>query len=443
LGPAKWLTPDDFDADGKFALLMNEFAAEEWNDTIETTSKINEADFESMPVLYYAVAMASLLVAVPEELRASLLTQVPFEASQFPLASDETALSVRRKATSLFSKMSDFAQSLGITAAANPASDYALWLKLRDPRDHDEALDELRSSMRDPVESLRRVNLAIKFGLKLDLLSIEREIDRRIALSGGGTPDEAFARFALVFAQKSPREAAEYIARHREQLYAHLLKGAIQVFEIELLARGALIGAAKDMLAEASEEDLGEREQQHLLRIISECETADPVSERRKLFEQTGDLRDLVNLIDLLEEQDSWRELQSFAEQLFTRTRSLEDALRLAKALNESGQYVKLFDFLSAHRDLVEQSTALNTLWAWSLFRVGRFEDATNILKELRASRDDPNDRALWANIAIASGNWNDLVDYSSGEWGNREKRTGPELLAAGQLAQAVGSPQC
>ena len=75
------------------------------------------------------------------------------------------------------------------------------------------------------------------------------------------------------------------------------------------------------------------------------------------------------------------------------------------------------------------------------LFREGRFEDATTILKELRVSRDDPNDRALWTNIAIASGNWNDLVDYSSWEWGNREKRTGPELLAAGQLAQAVGSP--
>ena len=148
------MTSDDLDADGKFALLMNEFAAEEWNHAIETAAKINDADFENMPVLYYAVAMASLLVAVPEELRASLLIQVPFEASQFPLASDETALNTRRKATSFFSKMSDFAQSLGVTAAANLASDYALWLKLRDPRDHDEALDELRSSMRDPANIL-------------------------------------------------------------------------------------------------------------------------------------------------------------------------------------------------------------------------------------------------------------------------------------------------
>jgi PDZ domain-containing secreted protein len=128
--------------------------------------------------------------------------------------------------------------------------------------------------MRDPAQSLRRLNLAIKFGIELDLASIEREIDQRTALSGKGTADEAFARLSLVFAQSSAREAAEYIAKHRDQLYEHLLKSAIQAFEIELLARGDQIGAANDMLIEASAEGLEEREQQKLRRIIAECETS-------------------------------------------------------------------------------------------------------------------------------------------------------------------------
>ena len=330
---------------------------------------------------------------------------------------------------------------MGVAATSNPASDYALWLKLRDPRDHNQGLDELRSSMRDPTQSLRRLNLAIKFGIKLDLAAIEKEIDQRTALSGKGTADEAFARLSLVFAQSSAREAAEYIAKHRDQLYEHLMKSVIQSFEIELLARAGQIGAANDMLAEASAEGLGEREQQNLCRIIAECETADPTSERRRLFERSGDLRDLVNLANFLEEQGSWRELYPFAEQLFSRTRSLEDGLRVARALNESAQYAKLFSFLSAHRDLVAQSISLKTLWAWSLFREGQFADALAVLKELAAARDDPNDRALLVNIAIASGNWDDLIDHSSNEWDNREKRAGSELLAAGQLAQAAGGP--
>ena len=241
------------------------------------------------------------------------------------MASDEAALSARRKATSLFWKALDFVQSMGVAATwTNSASDYALWLKLRDSRDHNQGLDELRSSMRDPTQSLRRLNLAIKFGIKLDLAAIEKEIDQRTALSGKGTADEAFARLPCHSAQSSAREAAEYIAKHRDQLYEHLLESVIQSFEIELLARAGQIGAANDMLAKASAEGLGVREQQNLCRIIAECETADPTSERRRSFEQSGDLRDLVNLANFLEEQGSWRELYPFAEQLFSRTRSLE-----------------------------------------------------------------------------------------------------------------------
>jgi hypothetical protein len=62
-------------------------------------------------------------------------------------------------------------------------------------------------------------------------------------------------------------------------------------------------------------------------------------------------------------------------------------------------------------------------------------------LKELAAAQDDANDRTLRVNIAIASGDWDDLVDHSSNEWKKRECRSGAELLAAAQLAQAVSGP--
>lgn len=95
---------DDFDAEGKFVYLMAALGAEEWQRAIEAASEITEEDFKDTPVLYHAVAMASLIQAAPEELRASLITQVPFEAGQFPLASDEAALGARRNAASLSRK---------------------------------------------------------------------------------------------------------------------------------------------------------------------------------------------------------------------------------------------------------------------------------------------------------------------------------------------------
>jgi hypothetical protein len=202
-----------------------------------------------------------------------------------------------------------------------------------------------------------------------------------------------------------------------------------------------MIGAANDAFASASADGLGKIEQQRLRQILAECAGADPAAERKRLFEQTGDLRDLVNLANFLESQGSWRELCSFAEQLFAWTRALEDGLRLVKALNESGQYKELFSFLSAHENLVGQSESLMTLWAWSLYREGLYAESSTTLRELAAKRDDANDRQLRVNVAIASGNWDDLIDHTNNEWNKREGRTGAELLTAGQLAQAVGGP--
>jgi pimeloyl-ACP methyl ester carboxylesterase len=435
------LKMEDFDSDGKFALIMNELSVGDWLDAIEHAAKITEEDFQNAPVLSHAVAMAYLIQAVPEDFRPLVLMQVPFVACAFPLASNAAALQARREAAALFSKTSDMAQSFGAETAANTAADYALWLQLRDPQEGEKGLEALRSSMRDPAQSLRRVNLALQFGIKLDISSIEKEIDRRVALSGKGTADEAFARFSLAFAQGSPKAAADYIAKHRIQLYEHLEKPAIQTIEIELLARSGQIGAANEKLTADVAEGLGQREEQRLRRIISESEGADPASERRRLFDQTNDLHDLGNLVDLLEEQKSWQELCQFAEILFARTRSLEDGFRFAKALNESEQYTRLFEFLSQNIDLISQSVGLKTMWAWTLYREGRFEDASVILEELIDARDDENDRALRINVAIASGNWDELVEFTTDEWNYRDRRAAEELLKAGQLAKAVSAP--
>ena len=80
-------------------------------------------------------------------------------------------------------------------------------------------------------------------------------------------------------------------------------------------------------------------------------------------------------------------------------------------------------------------------MWAWTLYREGRFEDASIVLKELIDARNDENDRALRISLAIASGNWDELVTFTADEWNQRERRTAAELLKAGQLAQAVVAP--
>jgi hypothetical protein len=435
------LTLDSFDSEGKFFHIANELAAEKWREAADHASQVTDADMTETPVLHHIVGMACLMQAVPVELRSTVLSQIPFDVASFPLAADPVALALRRRAIREFKEVSAFALRVGATAASNPASDLVLWLKLRDPQAHDEGMEELRESMRNPEQSLRRLSFALQFGLKLDLATIEREIDRRVALSGRGTVDEAVARFALAFMQGDPKGTAEYIARHRGQLYEHLHKSAVQTIEIEMLARAGQIGTAKERLAEAVGDGLGGNEQQHLSRIIAEADGGDPAAERKRQYEKTSHLSDLGNLVVLLEQQESWQELLPFAERLFGLTHALEDAFRVAKALNETGRYDELLQFLQQNSALVEQAAGLKTMLAWSLYRHGRFGEASPLLRELAATRDDANDRALRVNLAIASGNWDELIEHSNSEWYHRDERMAAELLMAGQIAQAVGGP--
>ena len=435
------LTLDSLDSEGKFFHIANELAAGKWQDAADHASQVTDADITETPVLHNAVGMACLMRAVPVELRSTILSQIPFDLASFPLAADPEALAFRRQAMKAFELVSAFALKMGVAAASNAASDLTLWLKLRDPQARDEGMEELRESLRDPEQSLRRLPFALQFGLKLDLATLEKEIDRRVALSGRGTVDEAFARFALAFTQGDPKGAAEYIARHRGQLYEHLHKTAVQMIEIEMLARAGQIETAKERLAEALADGLGGNEQQHLSRIIAEAEGADPAAERKKHYEKTGRLNDLGNLVILLEQQESWQELLPFAERLFGITHALEDAFRVAKVLNETGRYEELLQFLEQNSDLVEQAAGLKTMMAWSLYRHGRFDEASSLLRELVATREDANDRKLRVNLAIASGKWDELIEHSTGEWNKRDERTAAELLIAGQIAYAVGGP--
>lgn len=435
------LDEGSFDTDGKFAYAFAALATENWDLLFRIARNITEEDTTENAAIMHLLAMTKLLSTVPVEMRRLVASQVPVEAAEFRLASEPADIEARRDACQLFGRLAEFATSLGLMEAANVASDYALWLELRDPRDHQKGLERLRDSMRDPVQSLRRLNLALKFGLKLDIPAIEKRLDRSVALSGLGTGDEAFARYALVFAQENPKEAALYIARHRSELYAHLQKLGVMGTEIELLARSGSINAANELLTEAVAEGLGERDQETLRRIISECSGADPVAERRATYETTGEIRALVSLADALEARSLWEDLLPYAEKLFAATHALEDCFRLARCLNALGRYGELYRLLSTNTALVEQSANLRSLWAWTLYREGSFKKAEAVLEAMPEHKDSPSHRALTVNIAIASGSWATLLVYCEQIWATRDTATVEELLQAAGISQALGGP--
>jgi len=87
----------DLDADGKYFLLSQQIEASTCDDLRISAEKISVHDLEEAPVLNHILAVTWLSFVVPEELRSAVLYQLPFNASDFPLASDVDSLEARKK----------------------------------------------------------------------------------------------------------------------------------------------------------------------------------------------------------------------------------------------------------------------------------------------------------------------------------------------------------
>jgi len=434
------LSFDDLDPDGKFTFLNNCIKLRKWQQLLNCVNTLSDEDFSKTPILLYIAAVAYLIQAVPSELRIAILQQIPFDLHEFPLSSDKNGLSFTRKSCGCFKKCAFIAESLGLSRIVNDASDFALWLELRDPDQYESAKEKLKESMRDPAISLRRLNFALQFGIKLDLEAVNKEIDRQSALTGGKSADAAYARFVLAFTQKGPGDSANYIKNFRDQISLSINKEVLGSTEVEFLVHAGRIEDAKTRLEELKQEDLNQEIVTKLKRLISEATEKDPLKTRIDAYQADQSLANLYNLVVLLEENKDWKQLCHYRTELFNRTHLLKDAERLAYVLNINKQHKTLSDLLRNYPEFLSQSIFLQTLWCWVLFREGELNESMKCLKILQKNREDPNDRLLAIKISIASGNWENLAIIIEHEWENKDLRSADELIRAATLAQQIGS---
>lgn len=445
-GAINWLratgiNAKDLDPDGKYYLLRLLLELARWQEALDCLDAIDSEDLHEAPILHHFKAITQLISAVPSELRTVVLNQVPFDAATFPLASDTAAIEARRAAYHYFGKAVEVAQRLGLPDIAAIDDEYKLWLELRDPDETAKSREKLKARLRNPESALRLVYLGLQFGIALDLGAVEREIERQIALHGGTTRDTAVARFALAHTHKKPEEAASYINKHREELAGILDRRIMLLFQGEMYVRARLLERAKECLEILGSEGLPETDQSRLRARIAEAEGADPIETRKAQFVQTDSLSDLLALVDVLEAGSDWDGLCEYSQILFERTRSRDDAERLAYSLSKTKENERLIEFLEANRTFLVQSKNLQFLYCWALYNGGKLLDARSELLRLVGYRDDSNYRTLQIKIDIALGDWGSLSAFVANEWLQREKRNAQELVSDAQLALQLGSP--
>lgn len=432
----------DLDSDGKYLLLMCQFEVSEWESAERSVGALANEDFTNSPILYYAVAMAHLLSAVPDELRHDMFHGLPFNLVSFPLASNQMALEYRRLAHVNFIKARDAAQQLGCSHAETMNDECALWLELIDPSVTDQGKKRLEGKLRDYRSAIRLVRFGLQFGINLDLDAVEQEIESQIIISGEITHDAALARFSIAVDQKTPKDTANYIAHHYDGIVRHLDKKLVHSVWIGSLSHAGLLDEANetvDMLVR--EKGLPDEEKIHLQKIITEAVDAAPKQSRKKQFKKTNSLGDLARLVEELEAKNDWNGVCEYGGILFARTSALHDAERLAKALYNARKNERLLEFFESNKAFVSQSKKLKMIFCWSLYYEGLLQESHSELDKLDDDWSNVHYRELQILLSVSMGNWNFISTVVTNELAEKDNRNARELMRAAQLATHLDLP--
>lgn len=435
------LSLPDVDNDGKVSLLSVLLAEHQWEKALDVLQKIDDESLSISPALAQLSAFTYLVNAIKAvELRESVLAYIPLVADRFPLADDSESILLRNRAVELFKICSGSARHLGAEDVANISDQYVLWLQLRNSETHKQAIAVLQSYFVSyNQKTLEYLPLAFSFGIDIDFESIENEVNRQTALSPTNNAMLGLARFILAQTQQSISATVDYISRHRNQMERSVNSVAIDMLEIEALARSGLVDDAQQLLEKVEDSGASDFEVSNLQNIIDSVKGADPTALAISQYQQSQATSDLAHLVNLLERDNRGERYYLYCLELFDRTGQESDAIRVCNAASTLGKFSELHQFLSDRMDLVKRSEGLQAHWAWCLFRKGDLSGAYEQIARLKQSKSQlPDLKTLEINLSIFGGDWESLSIFVEDSWNSREELNANDLLQAAHLAKAI-----
>lgn len=434
------LTIADLDPDGRCALISHQIAAAHWDELFTQIESLTAADFEETPGLYRVVALARAAKAIAPEFRGSWMNgTVLLEGDDFPFMDTREGLAARRAAADAYDQAALASLTVEDERSAFHFETLALLLRLRDPDTAQDAQQALSAALDDPRRALIVLPIALSFQRSMNSDKVERLLAQREALLGGGDPDTAFARFALVSHLRSPAKAVAYLEQHRTTIEAHLEKPAIINLEIQILAQAGQSAKARETL-DRLRADLPPELVEHLDDYLASDDEAADLARLEAKYAAKQTTINRGHLLEKLGKQGYSDRIVSLWLEQIRETRTLAATETLVRFLAVHDRHDRIAEVLSEAADLVSGSMELRAAQAWEDYRKGRFPEASRDLKALRSEREDANDRALHVNLLISSGEWDELTVFVEREWSAREQRTARDLLGAAELAAQIGS---
>ncbi|MYB38182.1 MAG: hypothetical protein F4Y26_12565, partial [Gammaproteobacteria bacterium] len=395
-----------------------------------------ESEWSAVLGMWEGVVNAALLL--PEESRGAVFEGLPtyigIEASVGDQAKEHHA-----RAAECFEHVTRNLPT-GAENAREEVEGWKAWLKLMDPdaQNVERAEMEVCKALEAGGRNGHTVTLAWAFGIPFDDEALRRDLDRRRRI-GGHTDEDVLVECLLNQISMSPPAFAEFVDGRLERLDRVIPQSVVTAMLFGALVEDGQVERARRVL-ESRQEHIDRDTVARMEAALQAKEGVDPRKGLEERYEASGNLIDLRNLIGHLQELGDYRALRPHVLELFAKVPTLRNGIDVVQALSlPEPDHRLVVEFLGGHPALVQQSDSMKSALARGQFHLGQVDAARTINDGLRQSRRHRNDLSLDVNIAMATGDWEQLASIVGREWPRREEHDAHTVMALARIASQVG----
>ena len=426
---------DFFTGVGWLNLAISLAKAGRWEEAANRLVRL-ESSWSGVPALAFVEGMINATMLLPEDSRGIALETIPAYPGITPNLG-EKAKGYHTRAHTCFEYTEQTLKEIANQKLLRRIKYWRIWLHLMNPNPicTASARQDIRKMMESGEQAVDLILLANSFNIQFDKEPLQEYLALQKQL-GGLDAREQFAEFLLVEESKTPREIVNYLQQYKERLSEVISHDSIAILHIEALTKDGQTEKARVLLEEQAAV-LGEDVSNRLVVLIDKVEGIDPRPQLESIYEETGELIDLKNLISHLKEVDDRVALLPLLKELFKYEKSIENAHDYVACLSNAPYFnhAEIIKFLDDHPEIVELSNDLISAKAWSLFHGGEYQQSKDVNDSLLTRRINQNDVALDINIAVAAGEWERFSTIVDREWARRNLHTPEMLMGLAQLA--------
>ena len=399
-----------------------------------------EPSWPQTPALAFVEGVVNAAMLLPDDQRSMALASLPLYLGISPSVGTE-AHGYHARSTTCFKFVDEALKDITDHDTARAISDWRLWLRLMDPdpQRRADARDEIRRQMEDGTKAVQRIPFVNVFQIPVNLEPLKRHLERRKQLGGLVDDDELRAECLVAQQSMKPADFVEYLEQYDERLKKVVPTAMLATMQVCALVDEGHTQRARALVTQRATE-LGDAQHKRLATVIDDKEGKDPREQLERQYHETGSLADLKNLVDHLKERGDRKALAPLAKDLFRRHKTIEHACDVVWSLGGplSFDHDAIIEFLEANADILAQSDDLKAAKAKSLFRAGRYGDASRVNNGLIAARSRREDMDLGIRIAVFSGDWERTVEIFDQEWYRRDAHDAETLIELAKLATQV-----